>query len=91
MTIEDRVAKIRYVLDSQNPHIVINNTTCKTCSLKPCIYVCPVQNYKLDEEGRVIFSWEACVECGACRIVCEAGALTWNYPKGGFGICYRYG
>jgi ferredoxin like protein len=91
MIIEDRIAQIRYVLDAKTPHIIINNTICKNCSSKPCLYVCPVQNYRLDEEGRVTFSWEACVECGACRLVCEADAISWNYPRGGFGICYRYG
>ena len=27
----------------------------------------------------------------ACMIVCPLGAVTWEYPPGGFGIRYRYG
>lgn len=91
MIIEDRLTQVRYVVDAQNPHILVDSAICQNCSQKPCLYICPVQNYRLDEEGHVTFSWEACVECGACRIICEAGAISWNYPRGGFGVCYRYG
>ena len=91
MIIEDRLLKIRYVVDNQNPHIMIDYSVCEGCNLKPCVYICPVNNYRLDEDGKVEFSWEACVECGACRIACQEGAITWNYPRGGFGVCYRYG
>jgi len=91
MIIDDRLTHIRYVVDSQNPHILVDRKICQTCPHKPCLYICPVQNYTLDEEGQINFRWEACVECGACRIVCEAGAIVWNYPRGGFGVCYRYG
>lgn len=34
---------------------------------------------------------ERCVECGACRIVCPYGNIDWHYPRGGFGIVYRFG
>ena len=50
----------------------------------------PVQNYTLEEE-RLVFSWQGCVECGACRIACTAGAIEWDYPRGGYGVCLRYG
>jgi ferredoxin like protein len=40
----------------------------------------------------VLFSYEGCVECGSCRIVCnELDNVGWTYPTGGFGIHYRYG
>jgi ferredoxin like protein len=91
MIIEDKLTCVRYVIDAQRPHILINKDMCRSCDLKPCVYVCPVENYRLDEEGAVTFTWEACVECGACRIVCNKGALSWNYPRGGFGVCYGHG
>jgi ferredoxin like protein len=37
-----------------------------------------------------MFSHQTCLECGACRISCQNGALDWNYPKGGFGVCFRF-
>ncbi len=91
MIIEEKMKQVRYVVDAQNPHIVVDSAICQNCSQKPCLYICPVQNYRLDEEGRVTFSWEACVECGACRIACTREALEWDYPDGSYGISYRYG
>ncbi|MCG2879366.1 ferredoxin family protein, partial [Obesumbacterium proteus] len=31
-------------------------------------------------------------ECGTCRILCRDSVLDeWNYPRGTFGVEYRYG
>jgi len=89
MEIEDKLSKVRFNIDI-NAHIVIDLTRCKTCSDKPCLYSCPVKNYVLNE-GEVVFSWQGCLECGACRITCPNGAIDWKYPRGGFGVCFRYG
>jgi ferredoxin like protein len=51
-------------------------------------------------EGEVLTAWlpegatrapvmAACLECGTCLLVCDKGALDWNYPKGGFGVRFR--
>lgn len=89
-TINEKLLKTRFVIDSGKAHITLKNEACLTCREKPCINVCPAQCYELENE-RVSFSWENCVECGSCRIVCPAGAITWDYPRGGFGVCYRFG
>jgi ferredoxin like protein len=89
MAIEDKLATTRFNVDAE-PHIRVNTGICETCREKACLYICPVQNYTL-EEDRLVFSWQGCVECGACRIACAAGAIEWVYPRGGFGVCWRYG
>ncbi len=89
MTIDDKLALDLFHVD-QESHILVNQEICGKCPHKWCTYVCPVENYRL-EDGKVVFSWEGCLECGTCRITCDQGALTWNYPRGGFGICYRLG
>lgn len=89
MEIEDKLSKVRFNIDIQ-AHIEIDMSRCKTCPEKPCLYCCPVKNYVLDEE-ELQFSWQGCLECGACRIVCPNGAVEWKYPRGGFGVCFRYG
>ncbi len=89
MSIEDRLSKVRFNVDT-HAHIVIDTSVCTTCHEKNCLYVCPVKNYVMSEKG-VVFSWQGCMECGACRIACPAGAIDWNYPRGGFGVCFRYG
>ncbi len=89
MAIEDKLATTRFEVDAA-PHIRVNTELCEDCREQGCLYICPVRNYTL-EEGKLSFSWQGCVECGACRIVCEAGAIAWDYPRGGFGVCLRYG
>ena len=88
--IEEKLARIRFTVDAK-PHIKVDGAICDTCSERPCLYACPVQNYRLTEESSVEFLWQACLECGACRIVCIKGAVEWNYPRGGYGVSYRYG
>ena len=92
MSIEEKLFIMRFNLDKE-AHIKINKEVCLECVEKPCQYVCPVTCYRV-EGGKVVFDWAGCLECGACRIVCEVsgkGSITWEYPRGGFGVCYRYG
>ena len=44
------------------------------------------------EGGQVEVASDGCVECGTCRIVTSgSGELEWNYPRGGFGVLYKFG
>ena len=88
--IEAKLSRVRFRLD-QAAHIKVDSEVCESSSERPCLYVCPVQNYRLAEDGCVEFSWQGCMECGACRIICNKGAISWNLPRGGFGVCLRYG
>ncbi|KJS31221.1 MAG: hypothetical protein VR64_12280 [Desulfatitalea sp. BRH_c12] len=90
MSIDDKLLRIRFVVDSGTPHIIVDTTRCAGCSEKPCLFACPVQCYKMESHA-LVFNWENCVECGTCRIVCPGGAVNWNYPRGGFGVCFRFG
>jgi ferredoxin like protein len=72
-------------------HITVNREICKKCVHKPCLFVCPAQVYKLNNEGEIELDLDGCLECGTCRIACVKGALEWSYPRGGFGVQYRYG
>jgi ferredoxin like protein len=89
MAIEDKLSKVRYRIDTK-PHIKVNTELCETCTENFCLYVCPVQNYVFID-GKMIFSWQGCMECGACRIACPRQAIDWNFPRGSFGVCLRYG
>lgn len=90
MSVNDKLLRTRFVVDSGSPHISIDMSMCAECLGEPCLIVCPVQCYQ-KEQRKLTFSWENCVECGSCRLVCPKGAITWNYPRGGFGVCFRYG
>ncbi|MGC8600381.1 MAG: ferredoxin family protein [Nitrososphaeria archaeon] len=71
------------------PHITVNYDKCKNCPTKACVRLCPTGCYTETENG-ILFSYEGCVECGTCRVVCPMEAITWTFPKSGKGIFYRF-
>jgi ferredoxin like protein len=91
--IERKLAINTYNVDASRAHIrIIDHDVCLHCVRQQCINCCPANCYVPADDGRVIFSYEGCVECGTCRIVChEFRNIEWTYPRGGFGIQYRYG
>ena len=89
ISITDRLALDIFNIDKE-PHIKIRKDCKRNCNTRPCLIVCPAECFK-EVEGEVVFSYEGCLECGTCRIVCGEDALEWNYPRGGFGITYRRG
>ncbi|MBI2876337.1 MAG: 4Fe-4S dicluster domain-containing protein [Candidatus Tectomicrobia bacterium] len=90
MGIEDKLYLIRFNVDEEQAHIRLKRELCQDCPERACLYACPVENYRWERE-ELIFSWQGCLECGSCRIACSRGAIDWNYPRGGFGVCFRYG
>ena len=91
--IERKLALNTYNVDASRAHIrITDHDVCLHCVRQQCINCCPANCYVPADDGRVIFSYEGCVECGTCRIVCnEFRNIEWTYPRGGFGIQYRYG
>jgi len=91
LNLAERLYLNQFRVDNGHPHISIRYAElCRHCEEKPCLYVCPVENFKM-VNGGIELSWEECLECGSCRVACKRGAIEWNYPRGGFGIKYRYG
>lgn len=89
MKTDDKLALNLFHVDKE-AHIHIDHNICLGCPHKICTCVCPSENYTLEGED-IVFSWEGCLECGTCRIACDRGAITWEYPRGGYGIQYRFG
>ncbi len=89
-TLDEIMEKNKWNLDD-TPHIIVDTEKCSKCTKKPCIYLCPAGCYNLTEDNRVIFSYEGCLECGTCRIICPMQAIKWDYPEGGMGFQVRYG
>ena len=68
-------------------HIIVNETVCAGCTHRACTFCCPAHCYEYSEErDKIDFAYEACLECGTCLLVCDRGALDWNYPQGGDGV-----
>jgi len=46
----------------------------------------------MNSTGQVEITTDGCVECGTCRIIAEpSGDIEWNYPRGGYGVLFKFG
>jgi ferredoxin like protein len=91
MDIEAKLGLNVFKMDTE-PHILIDHEVCQTqCRIRYCLTICPAELYTLDNEGKIQVNYEGCLECGACFISCTYGALTWHYPRAGYGVQYRFG
>lgn len=93
--VEDKLYQNRYIVDEGRPHIQIKDpkVCIGRCSSKPCTKLCPAGCYAADPDtGAVNLVTDGCLECGTCRIICQdEGNLSWTYPRGGYGISYKFG
>lgn len=91
MSLPEKLAQNKYELDEHNPHIIVDNQVCRAkCTGRACLIVCPAGVYS-ERNGDIVAEWAACLECGTCKVACSSEALSWTYPRGGFGIVYRHG
>ena len=91
LDIDAKLAKVRFVIDKE-AHIKVDKIKCPDCELKPCLTACPAENYTWDEaKDELNFDYEGCLECGTCRLICPEDAIDWSYPRGGFGVAFKWG
>lgn len=92
LTVEERLYADETRPDAVSHLGVADPSRCPGCAGKECVRTCPAETYRWsEEEGRLTIRFENCLECGTCRLVCPYANITWRYPMGGMGICYRYG
>jgi ferredoxin like protein len=91
-TIEERLGANKYLVDDEHAHIVLDEAACSLCDVHacPCVKACPAGLFKVQGDS-IAFDYAGCLECGTCRVVCSRGTIQWDYPRGGFGVEYRYG
>ena len=88
-SIQDKLATIRYNCDSK-AHLVVDSAKCEKCKDKPCTKICPAAVYEQDVHlNEITVQYENCLECGACRVVCPFGAISWEYPSAGCGVILK--
>jgi ferredoxin like protein len=85
----DRLFLLKYAIDDDSHLVLRDPTKCADCQ-RPCINRCPAEVYSW-EEDKLQIAYENCLECGVCKIVCEKDNLEWRYPRGGFGVFYKFG
>jgi ferredoxin like protein len=71
-------------------HITLRAELCPECQGRPCTVACPAQLF-VWVDGQMTFNCDGCLECGSCRVVCPRGAVTWRYPRGSYGVRFRWG
>lgn len=89
ISIEARLGLVSFEIDKEK-HIKVAASICKDCRDKPCLRFCPARRFTLEKE-EIIHDSEGCLECGSCKFACPKGAVEFSYPRGGFGVYYRYG
>jgi ferredoxin like protein len=87
--LDEKLATLTFRVDRE-PHITIEKELCISCAGRPCTFVCPAGLYEWDGE-QIVHNCEGCLECGSCRVVCPQQAIQWHYPRGGYGVRYRWG
>ena len=91
MKTDEKLTK-NFFRENEESHIRIDVAACRRCTFASCVQACPASLYERDPETKEAKVEHAgCLECGTCRFVCSLGAITWEPPKGGFGVQYRYG
>lgn len=92
LTLEDKLYLVKFKPDEKSHLVIKDMKTCVEKCGKDCTKFCPAGVYKWDEGNKyVIVNYEECFECGSCRISCPFGNIDWSYPRGGFGVQFRYG
>jgi ferredoxin like protein len=92
--VEEKLFQNRYRVDAGRPHINIKNpTTCQVeCKTQECTICCPAGCYTAEGNGQVVLITDGCLECGTCRIICSTYRnVDWEYPRGGYGILFKFG
>lgn len=90
--IDDILSSLKYYVDEDEPHLqIIAGDVCIRCAAKPCLYPCPVGAYQAQDSGVVQIAYHSCVECGTCRMICPYNNIRWKYPRGGYGVAYKFG
>lgn len=90
--VEEKLFQNRYLVDAGRPHIKVKAHKVPSASLLAMTTLCPAGCYTRTESGQVEVVADGCLECGTCRIVTRTtGEIEWNYPRGGFGVLYKFG
>ncbi len=90
--VEEKLFQNRYLVDAGRPHITVRPHDTPSRALRSLVHACPAGCYAENEKGQVEITADGCMECGTCRVVtAKTGEIEWNYPRGGFGVLYKFG
>lgn len=65
------MAQLRYIEDAIT--LALDESLCNGCGL--CVAVCPRAVFAMRDRRAALIDRGACLECGACALNCEPGAI----------------
>lgn len=90
--VEEKLFQNRYLVDAGRPHIKVVAGAEPSAALRSLVTTCPAGCYSTNDKGQVEIVADGCMECGTCRVVtAKTGEIEWQYPRGGYGILYKFG
>ena len=90
--VDDLLLSVKYYVDEECAHIrVRDQKVCGECVQTPCLDFCPAGVFTQDRGGTILVGYQACLECGSCRIGCPYRNIDWSLPRGGYGVAYKFG
>jgi ferredoxin like protein len=91
-SVSERLAANHFKPDEEQSHIDVDQAAARASGAGPLLVrICPAHVYSLHADGTIGVTYQACLECGTCRVLAPAGVLRWHYPRGGLGVSYRDG
>ena len=91
--VDEKLGRVEYKKDTESHIFIKDESVClEKCPEKFCVTGCPAQVY-VWEEGlkKIVVNYENCIECGACRMLCPLDNINCHWPRGGFGVKYKFG
>jgi ferredoxin like protein len=90
--VEEKLFQNRYLVDVGRPHITIRPHDVPSKALLALTHACPAGCYSRNDSGQVEATIDGCLECGTCRVItAKTGDIEWDYPRGGFGVLFKFG
>ena len=90
--VEEKLYVNRYLVDAGRPHIKVRPHETPSAALVALTHVCPAGCYSTNDRGQVEVIPDGCMECGTCRVLtADGGEVEWNYPRGGYGVLFKFG
>lgn len=90
--VEEKLYHNRYLVDAGRPHITVTPHVEPSPVLLTLTRICPAGCYALNDTGQVEVTPDGCLECGTCRVLGEpTGDVCWSYPRGGYGVLFKFG
>ena len=88
-SIQDKLSNLKYNCKTK-AHLKVDLKKCAKCKEKTCTFICPANVYEYNKSiNEITLQYENCLECGACRISCPKGAISWEYPSFGCGVIFK--